>query len=371
MGRRHMPGLRNRGGIWHIEKQIKGYGLLCESCKTSDLAEAETYATQRVAQVRRQVMFGERPRVLFRAAATRYLDESTHKSVSRDAKCLEHWDPLIGDLHIDEICMDVLESKIEQRRESGVRSGTLRRELSVVRRVLTLCARKWRHKRMNPPRPWLDTVPLIEMPDWNDRKQEYPLSWEEQARFFRLLPDHLAEMALFAVNTGLRESEVCALEWAWEQKIPELNTSVFVIPGAVRKNGQDHVVVLNRTARNVIEAKRGVHDKYVFTYRGERMDRIGNTAWKRAWRKAALPVLRDVQKGPHNLRHTFGRRLRAVGVPLETRKVLLGHTNGDITTHYSAAELAELIDAVERITSNSGKNPAATILRRSLGVVSG
>jgi integrase len=131
------------------------------------------------------------------------------------------------------------------------------------------------------------------------------------------------------------------------------------------------VVVLNRTARNVIEAKRGVHDKYVFTYRGERMDRIGNTAWKRAWRKAALPVLHDVQKGPHNLRHTFGRRLRAVGVPLETRKVLLGHTNGDITTHYSAAELAELIDAVERITSNSGKNPAATILRRSLGVVTG
>ncbi|MCP5148531.1 MAG: hypothetical protein H6986_10460 [Pseudomonadales bacterium] len=45
-----------------------------------------------------------------------------------------------------------------------------------------------------------------------------------------------------------------------------------------------------------------------------------------------------------NLKHTFGRRLRAANVPLETRKVLLGHASGDITTHYSAPELGELLD---------------------------
>lgn len=41
--------------------------------------------------------------------------------------------------------------------------------------------------------------------------------------------------------------------------------------------------------------------------------------------------------------HTSGRRLRAAGVPFETRQVLLGHTNGSITTHYSAVEIGELI----------------------------
>jgi len=43
----------------------------------------------------------------------------------------------------------------------------------------------------------------------------------------------------------------------------------------------------------------------------------------------------------HDLKHAFGRRLRTAGVPLETRKVLLGHKTGDITSHYSAPELAE------------------------------
>jgi hypothetical protein len=64
----------------------------------------------------------------------------------------------------------------------------------------------------------------------------------------------------------------------------------------------------------------------------------------------------------HDLKHTFGRRLRAAGVSDETRKVLLGHKNGDITTHYSAAELAELIAAVNKIDASLA-TPAITLLR--------
>ena len=64
----------------------------------------------------------------------------------------------------------------------------------------------------------------------------------------------------------------------------------------------------------------------------------------------------------HDLKHTFGRRLRAAGVGEETRKVLLGHTNGDITTHYSAVEIAELIQAVNRI-DRSLATPAITLLK--------
>jgi hypothetical protein len=51
----------------------------------------------------------------------------------------------------------------------------------------------------------------------------------------------------------------------------------------------------------------------------------------------------------HNLKHTCGRRLHAAGVPLETRKVCLGHRDDDITTHYAAAEIGELIAAFEKL----------------------
>ncbi len=71
----------------------------------------------------------------------------------------------------------------------------------------------------------------------------------------------------------------------------------------------------------------------------------------------------------HDLKHTFGRRLRAARVPLETRRALLGHKNGDITTHYSAPEIGELIEATERVCEKSRKNPALTIVRVREGVV--
>jgi integrase len=64
----------------------------------------------------------------------------------------------------------------------------------------------------------------------------------------------------------------------------------------------------------------------------------------------------------HDLKHTFGRRLSAAGVGEETRKILLGHTNGDITTHYSAVGLAKLINAVNKI-DRSLATPAITLLR--------
>jgi hypothetical protein len=65
-----------------------------------------------------------------------------------------------------------------------------------------------------------------------------------------------------------------------------------------------------------------------------------NTAWKKARNRASLEQVRV-----HDLRHTFGRRLRAAGVSFEDRQDLLGHKSGKMTTHYSMAELTSLIRA--------------------------
>ena len=64
-------------------------------------------------------------------------------------------------------------------------------------------------------------------------------------------------MALFKVNTGLREMEVSKLQWSWEIRVPDLRTSVFVIPASAVKNRMDRVVVMNDAAREALEAVRG------------------------------------------------------------------------------------------------------------------
>ena len=70
----------------------------------------------------------------------------------------------------------------------------------------------------------------------------------------------------------------------------------------------------------------------------------------------------------HDLKHTFGRRLRAAGVSFEDRQDLLGHKSSRITTHYSSAELTSLIAAAEKVCDGESHNsPATTWLRQTSG----
>lgn len=87
---------------------------------------------------------------------------------------------------------------------------------------------------------------------------------------------------------------------------------------------------------------------------------INNTAWKNARKRAGLEQVRV-----HDLKHTFGRRLRAAGVSFEDRQDLLGHKSGRITTHYSAAELRNLIDAANRVCGEDSRNSPALVMLRS------
>ena len=136
-------------------------------------------------------------------------------------------------------------------------------------------------------------------------------------------------------------------------------------------------MVLNRVAKSVVESQRGKHPSRIFTYRNRPIAGMYNSAWKRSRVLAANEYAREYDEPVtwgfanlrvHDMKHTFGRRLRAAGVPLETRRVLLGHRNGDNTSHYSAPEIEELLAAANRVCEvNPRKSPALTILKRKTG----
>ena len=88
--------------------------------------------------------------------------------------------------------------------------------------------------------------------------------------------------------------------------------------------------------------------------------------WQERHGESAPKGFRSVRV--HDLKHRFGRRLRAADVGLEDRMDLLGHKSGRITTHYSQAELSNLIAAAEKACGvESHNSPATTWLRRKHG----
>lgn len=372
---KRQPGLQydKKAGEWSIDKRIKGYGRIRQRLSASSQEEAEMMFFSVISQIQSTIQRNQDGVMNFREAAVKYVEESSKRSLDRDIVTLEIIDPYIGDLMLSNIHSGTLQQFINDRRKAGISSNTVTRDLAVVRRILTLAARSWRNSN---GQPFLNAPPVFEMPDWEDSKTPYPLEWKQQRKLFKRLPKHLRKMAFFSVNTGLREQGVCWLRWDWEVKIPELKTSIFITPGRSKnygldgvwpgeKNKTDQIVVLNQVAKKIIEIQRKNRQHncpWVFPYRGKRIGKMHNTAWNNAWTKAELPVDENFLQGPHNLKHTFGRRLRLAGVNLETRKTLLHHKQGDVTLIYSPADVKELLEAAEKVV----RQDCSQILRRGV-----
>ncbi|WP_347401962.1 tyrosine-type recombinase/integrase [Pseudomonas parafulva] len=375
-----------------MDKVYKGERIR-ESTGTGDREEAEQYLIHKLEQLRQRKVYGVRQVRTWEEAAMRYLLEvKDQPSIHLTALCMKQLHPYLGHLPLTHIDDQALEPFIKDRQTEKVRDdGTIEKAVSnrtiniaIERavRVLTLCARKWRDEDR---RPWLDSVPMLrKLEEKKSSRKPYPMSWEEQSILFNELPGHLQTMALFKVNTGCREQEVCKLRWDWEISVPELGSSVFLIPADFGgrharsgvKNGDERLVVLNNVAKSIIERQRGISKEWVFPYNGTAMHRMNDSAWKKARVRAAKlwqeENLRPAHPGYasiriHDLKHTFGRRLRAAGVTEEDRKSLLGHKNGSITSHYSGAELGKLIEAANMVSTTDSRGPVLTILKRKIG----
>ena len=347
-------------GSRSVDKQYKGSRIFERLGKVSQ-DEAESWLRQRQAELdaERENQLRSGDQQLFAAAAQKYLIESERKKLRSLETVAYHVSlllPYVGSMALVDVCNDSLQPFIDERLdEDEVKPSTVNRTLEVARTIMNRAARLWRTNG----KPWLATAPLIEMLDEKaTRRQPYPITWQQQASVLPRLPVHLQRMVLFALNTGARDANVCRLRWDWERQLPELGRSVFVIPPAEFKTNRTHVLILNDAAWSVVQECRGMHPDFVFTYRRERVKNLhlapamdykpiatmNNTAFQNARSAAGLERMRV-----HDLRHTFGQRLRDAGVPEEDRALLLGHAIDGMPQHYATATIARLVEMANKV----------------------
>lgn len=384
MARAKMPGLQLRGGIWWIWKQVNGYDRIRESTgyRECEYLKAEHVLIKRLSEINDAQRLGIRPQRVFREAGAKFLVENRHLSTIGDiALTLKQLDPYIGHLPLKNIHDGTLAKFIADWRRRGLSNRTINIAIARVRRIVRLAAMRWRDEHNLT---WLDVPPLLTMLNEQEtRREAYPLTWEQQRIFFAELPGYLHRMALFKVNTGCREQEVCRLKWEYEIDVQELNAAVFLIPwnfGGRRpssgvKNRRDRLVVLNSVARSVIEEQRGQHPVWVFSVAGKPVQRMLQNAWRLArqraagkWQelKAESVAVGFAKLRVHDLKHTFGHRLEASGVSDRDCQALLGHARKGVTRQYMAPEVARLIQAAESVldTERRGTIPLTIIRRR-------
>ena len=334
-----------------------------QSTGTASKEEATLILNDIVSQLKRKHVYGEEDSVVgFNSVAAKYLNESIKVSIKEDARYIEQMAPYIGEQPMNNIYRGYdgrndptpLEQFILDRAKDKVSARTINYALTVLNTIGNRAVKRWRGSGGKPLIPFWNTVPSIDLEEakklgLRPKRVVGPISWMEQTILFNELPELNRDMCLFKVNTGCREQEVCQLHWSWLVKRDD-GIWYFEIPESFVKNRIKRVVVLNDIAKTVIQKRMEDHQKYVFVYKDHSVNKMNGTAFRKARERATkkLPNLRNV--GIHNLKHTYGARLRVAGVPEEDRYFLTGHKGRmSMTTYYSAPELKKMLEYSNRV----------------------
>lgn len=156
-----------------------------------------------------------------------------------------------------------------------------------------------------------------------ERNQEQLPSLEEV-----LFTDHLKPMVLLSLNTGMRRGELFDLKWS----AVNFDTKIITVRGDTTKTSDTRHIPMNKEAASVLESwkKQSTKFQYVFPSRGGgRFDDV-KSAWLKLLERAQITEFRW-----HDMRHDFASKLVMAGVPLNTVRDLLGHSDIKMTLRYA------------------------------------
>jgi len=276
-------------------------------------------------------------------AVLRWLLETKHKATHDDDKAKLRWlDSYLGGKFLDEIDRTLID-RIKFDREDVSSHSTTNRYLALMRSILKRACDEWE---------WLEKTPKFKLFREAEGRVR-SLTVQEFHTLLNELPEHLADMAIFAVATGLRQANVKDLHWQYV----DLQRQHAWIPGSQHKNGKPHSAPLNEMAMSVLRKQVGKHATLVFTYQGKPIKQVSTRAWRHALVRAGIEDFRW-----HDLRHTFATWHRQAGTPTHELQRLGGWRTGVMVERYAHVAPEGLQSAASRLDAFGGYD-LATVQR--------
>ncbi len=217
------------------------------------------------------------------------------------------------DVLLTEITPERIET-VRDRRATKVKPSTLRQDLAALSDCLAWAV-KLRYLNRNPAekvnRPLLPT------------KQDNPASYLPQGDLRALLDAGGKDQPLyeFAVATGLRESELLALQW------PDIKDGYVVV--RLGKGRKQRIVPLVPQAVEALQKiPKRLKEARVFWWLSSRYD-----IYKRFRRRLEWARLSGYRF--HDLRHTFASYAAMAGVDIQVIAEAMGHSTTTVTRRYA------------------------------------
>ena len=136
----------------------------------------------------------------------------------------------------------------------------------------------------------------------------------------------------FVLLTGVRRSEAGALEWSWIND----NAEIINIPAPITKSGRDHVVILTKVLRELLDQCPPRTGPLVFPS-------VRTVRKIEGWSKLQpeLCVRVGIEFVLHDLRRSLLTHARKLGADSDLAGLLVGHKRPDLESVYDHSRLLE------------------------------
>lgn len=322
-----MP-LNKRGNTWWISFTTPAGERVRCSAGTADKTQAQEYHDKLKAESWRIQRLGEKPEYTWDEVACKYLLETQHKAThERDKEKLRWLQQFLRNKPLQEIDRELIDH-IAHTKAKDTSPSTANRYLALIRAV----CHDWE---------WMDKIPKIRLFPEPKRRIRW-LTPEQVKRLLNELPQHQQDMMIFALSTGLRQSNVINLEWS---QIDRERKAAWIHPDQAKARKAIHVP-LNSVAMAVLLRQAGKHQSRVFTFRGNPIVWVNTRAWKLALKRAGIENFRW-----HDLRHTWASWLAQQGTPMNVLQELGGWESEEMVRRYAHLSKPQLMQHAELVSN--------------------
>jgi integrase len=211
-------------------------------------SQSQTFTTMRDAKAWAQELElklknekkGDFDHILFRDVLEEYRDNISinKKGVVREKTRINQFLKIMNvDISLSEIDFDYL-VKFRESRLEEVSSMTVRREMQVLGAMFTWCVDTKLYLKESP-------MHKVRLPKASDHRERVILDFEIE-QLLPFLNNELKAIFLLALETGMRQSEICGLEW---ERIHLDKSFLFL---KTTKNGRSREVPLSTKAKEIL-----------------------------------------------------------------------------------------------------------------------
>jgi integrase len=324
--------LKKRGNTWYIDFVTPSGERIRRSSGTADKTQAKELHDKLKAESWRIQTLGEKPKHTWDEAGYKWLVETQHKATHEADKAKLRWlqQYLRGRL-LCEIDRELV-SRIGQTKAEEASPSTANRHLALIRAILRKACHEWE---------WIDKVPRIRLYPEPKRRIRW-LTPEQVKTLLKELMPHQQDLVLFALSTGLRQSNVVNLEWS---QVDLERKTAWIHSDQAKARKAIHVP-LNSVAIAVLLRQVGKHPTRVFTFKGRPIAWANTRAWRQALKRCGIEDFRW-----HDLRHTWASWLAQQGTPINVLQELGGWESQEMVRRYAHLSKPQLMQHSELVAN--------------------